>query len=87
MSTIYVPIDGCGRFPTPEERNQRRKQRWKKAGKFTRFLLVLLWLDQLFLCGLLAFVCFASGSAILSPIPIFLGLKIFLAIPCGIDEA
>lgn len=42
MSTIYVPIDGCGRFPTPEERNQRRKQRWKKAGKFTRFLLVLL---------------------------------------------
>lgn len=37
MPTIYVPIGGCGRFPAPEERDQRRKQRWEKAGKFTRF--------------------------------------------------
>lgn len=81
---VYVGLP-LFRGSTPEERNESRKIRWQKSNKLTRFLLIFVWIDKLIICGLLTFVCFASGAIILSPVPVILGLKFFAEIPTGVD--
>lgn len=81
-----MPVGNHGRFLTPEERNEVRKIRWQKSNKLVRFLLMFIWIDKLFICGLFTFACFASGAIILSPIPILLGLKFLVEIPTGLEN-
>lgn len=83
MKYLGIPLI---RSTTPEERNELRKAKWQNSNKPVRFLLMFIWLDKLFICGLLTFACFASGTAILSLIPIFFGLKFLTEPPFGLDQ-
>ena len=83
MKYLGIPLI---RGTTPEERNELRKAKWQNSNKPVRFLLMFIWLDKLFICGLLIFACFASGAAILSLIPIFFGLKFLTEPPFGLDQ-
>lgn len=66
---------------TSKERQKIRYVKWQKSDGLVRSLLVILWLLKILTCGFL-FVCFImAGAALLSPVPLILGLKFFSEAP------
>lgn len=82
-SVAMNTVPPFGVIPDPKACNLRRIKRWDSADKITRALLIFVWILKLFICALFLVACLSSVAAILSPIPLIIGLKVFASPPFG----